>query len=149
MTWRAGRSGRPQRMRGCRGAANALIIVGMTGVMLLAAGLAFDGGRVLAARREAVDVARQAARAGAQAIDVGAVRGGGVAVDPERAVGAAESFLRSTGHQGTAAVVGEDVAVTVAITVDLPLLSAAGVPSTTVTGQGSAHLVRGISEADG
>ena len=79
---------RSTRLRGARGAANALIIVGMTGVMLLAAGLAFDGSRVLAARREAVDVARQAARAGAQAVDIGAVRAGGVAIDPARAVAA-------------------------------------------------------------
>ena len=77
-------TGRPRRLRGARGAANALIIVAMTGVMLLAAGLAFDGSRVLAARREAVDVARQAARAGAQAVDIGAVRAGGVAIDPAR-----------------------------------------------------------------
>ena len=44
---------------------------------------------------------------------------------------------------------GEEVVVTVAITVELPLLSAASVPSTTVTGRGSARLVRGITEADG
>ena len=142
-------TGRPARLRGARGAANALIIVGMTGVMLLAAGLAFDGSRVLAARREAVDVARQAARAGAQAVDIGAVRAGGVAIDPARAVAAAESFVSATGHLGHATVTGEEVVVTVAITVDLPLLSAASVPSTTVTGRGSARLVRGITEADG
>ena len=142
-------TGRRRRLRGARGAANALIIVGMTGVMLLAAGLAFDGSRVLAARREAVDIARQAARAGAQAVDIGAVRAGGVAIDPDRAVAAAESFVRETGHRGQATVSGEEVVVTVAITVDLPLLSAAGVPSTTVTGRGSARLVRGITEADG
>ena len=123
------------RLRGARGAANALIIIGMTGVMLLAAGLAFDGSRVLAARREAVDI--------------GAVRAGGVAVDPARAVAAAESFVSATGHRGRATVTGGEVVVTVAITVDLPLLSAASVPSTTVTGRGSARLVRGITEADG
>ena len=95
-------TGRPQRLRGARGTANALIIVGMTGVMLLAAGLAFDGSRVLAARREAVDVARQAARAGAQAVDIGAVRAGRVAIDPARAVTVAESFLSATGHRGQA-----------------------------------------------
>jgi Flp pilus assembly protein TadG len=142
-------SARAPRLRGARGAANALIIVAMTGVMLLAAGLAFDGSRVLAARREAVDVARQAARAGAQAIDAGAVRAGRVAVDPAQAVAAAEAFLRSTGHRGDVTAAGRDVIVTVSIGVPLPLLSAAGVPSTTVTGRGSAHLVRGITEAEG
>ena len=67
-------SARGGRLRGARGTANALIIIAFTGVMLVAAGLAHDGGRVLAARREAVDVADQAARAGVQAVDAGAVR---------------------------------------------------------------------------
>jgi hypothetical protein len=52
-------SGRVERDRGT---ANALIILAMTGVMILAAGLAFDGSRVLAARREAVDVANKSSR---------------------------------------------------------------------------------------
>ena len=108
--------------------ANALIIVAFTGVMLLAAGLAHDGSRVLAARREAVDVADQAARAGVQAVDAGAVR--------------------AAGYQGTVAWTGERLRVSVTIPVDLPLLSATGLSSTTVTGEGSARIVRGISEAD-
>jgi Flp pilus assembly protein TadG len=121
----------------------------MAVVMILAAGLAFDGGRVLAARREAVDAANQAARAGAQAVELTDVRAGRVAIDPDRAVAAAERFVRATGHSGSAAVTGDTVVVTVHIAVDLPLLAAAGISSTTVTGRGSAHILRGITEADG
>jgi hypothetical protein len=137
------------RLDGDRGTANALIIVAMTGVMILAAGLAFDGSRVLAARREAVDVANQAARAGAQAVSVGQLRAGGVGVDPAAAVTAAERFLAETSHQGSASVVSGDVVVTVSIDVSLTLLATAGISATTVTGRGAAHIVRGISEAEG
>ncbi len=131
-----------------RGAANALIIVAMTLVMLLAAGVAFDGSRVLAARREAVDVASQAARAGAEAVSIGALRTGRIEPDRAAAVTAADRFVVASGHRGTAAVEGDEVVVTVTIAVALPLLSSAGVTSTTVTGRGSAHLVRGIWEAE-
>ena len=137
-----------RRLQGAQGTANALIIVAMTGVMILAAGLAFDGSRVLAARREAVDVANQAARAGAQAVEVAGVRAGRVGLDPGTAAAAANQFIAATGHRGTAAASGTTVVVTVDITVDLPLLSAAGLSSTTVTGRGSARIVRGISEAE-
>jgi hypothetical protein len=137
-----------RRLRGARGTANALIIVAFTGVMLVAAGLAHDGSRVLAARREAVDVADQAARAGVQAVDAGAVRAGGVEVDPAAALAEADQFVRAAGYQGSAAWAGDRLQVTVTIPVDLPLLSAAGISSTTVTGEGSARIVRGISEGE-
>jgi hypothetical protein len=141
-------SARPGRLRGSRGTANALIIVTFTGVMLLAAGLAHDGSRVLAARREAVDVADQAARAGVQAVDLGAARAGRVDVDAASAVAEADRFVQAAGYQGSAAWTGDRLRVTVTIPVDLPLLSAAGMSSTTVTGEGSARIVRGISEAE-
>lgn len=141
-------NGPARRLRGERGMANALIIVAFTGVMLLAAGLAHDGSRVLAARREAVDVADQAARAGVQAVDAGAVRAGRVEVDAAAAVAEADRFVRAAGYQGTVAWTGERLRVSVTIPVDLPLLSATGLSSTTVTGEGSARIVRGISEAD-
>jgi Putative Flp pilus-assembly TadE/G-like len=136
-----------RRLNGDRGTANALIIVAMTGVMILAAGLAFDGSRVLAARREAVDVANQAARAGAQAVSAGKLRAGAVGIDPNAAVGAAEAFLAATSHRGSASVTGDEVVVMVSMNVRLPLLAMAGLSTTTVTGRGAAHIVRGISEA--
>jgi Flp pilus assembly protein TadG len=140
-------SGR-RRGRGDAGLANALIIVALSSVLILAAGLAFDGSRVLAARREAIDVANQAARAGAQAVSVAAVRAGGVAVEPRAAIAAANSFLVATGHDGGTSIIGDQVVVSVSIRVSLPLLSAAGVSTTTVTGRGAASIVRGIREAE-
>jgi hypothetical protein len=141
-------SARQSRLRGSRGTANALIIVAFAGVMLIAAGLAHDGSRVLAARREAVDVADQAARAGVQAVDAGAARAGRVSVDAAAAVAEANRFVQAAGFHGSAAWTGDRLRVTVTIPVDLPLLSSAGLSSTTVTGEGSARIVRGISEAD-
>jgi hypothetical protein len=140
--------GATPRLRGERGAADVLMIVVMATVMLLAAGLAFDGSRVLAARREAVDVANQAARAGAQAVAVPAVRSGGVALDSDAAVRAADRFLTDSEHEGHATVVGDEVVVIVHLAVGLPLLASVGVSSTTVTGRGVASLVRGITEGE-
>ncbi len=93
-------------------------------------------------------MANQAARAGAQAVEVGGVRAGRVGLDPRTAAEVANQFVAATGHRGSAVAGGTTVVVTVDITVDLPLLSAAGLSSTTVTGRGSARIVRGISEAE-
>jgi hypothetical protein len=83
-----------------------------------------------------------------QAVDPGAARAGRVDVDAVSAVAEADRFVQAAGYQGSAAWTGDRLRVTVTIPVDLPLLSAAGMSSTTVTGEGSARIVRGISEAD-
>ena len=75
-------------------------------------------------------------------------RAGRVDVQPAAAVAEADRFVRAAGYQGSAAWTGDALRVTVTIPVDLPLLSAAGLSSTTVTGEGSARIVRGISEVD-
>ena len=69
-------------------------------------------------------------------------------MDAAAAVAEADRFVRAAGYQGTVAWTGERLRVSVTIPVDLPLLSATGLSSTTVTGEGSARIVRGISEAD-
>ena len=120
-----------------------MIIVAFTGVMLLAAGLAHDGSRVLAARRGG-RCRRPGGPAGVQAVDAGAARAGRVDVQPAAAVAEAGRFVQAAGYQGSAWT-GGALRVTVTIPVDLPLLSAAGLSSTTVTGEGSARIVRRIS----
>jgi Flp pilus assembly protein TadG len=52
----------------------SLFAVIFTLVVLMLAGLVYDGGLAIAARQRAADVAESAARAGANAIDVGAFR---------------------------------------------------------------------------
>lgn len=114
--------------RDARGVA-ALVVVLLTTALLSVAGLVIDGGYALSARRAAMAQAEQAARAGADALNVGALRDGTVQVDPERAAGAARSYLRSVGAVGTVSVNGGEVSVTVTSTSDTVLLSAVGVPS--------------------
>ena len=68
-----------------RGAVAPLLLVLVT-VILLMTGLAVDGARILAARREAIDTAQSAARAGAQALDLNALRQGHATLDPQTAL---------------------------------------------------------------
>lgn len=91
--------------------------------LLMAAGLVVDGGRKVAALREASHLADNAARAGAQAIDLDTLRSTGVvAVDPTRGAGLAEEYLAATGHTGEVSVETDKVTVTVTLTIDPTLL---------------------------
>ncbi|MBS3939868.1 MAG: hypothetical protein KG028_02800, partial [Actinobacteria bacterium] len=51
----------------------SILVVGLATALLMVAGLLYDGGQILSARREAFAVADNAARAGAQALDIGAL----------------------------------------------------------------------------
>lgn len=108
---------------------SALVVVLLTTALFSVAGLVIDGGYALSARREAMTQAQQAARVGADALAVGALRDGTVQVDPERAAAAARSYLRSVGASGTVSVNGGEISVSVTSTSDTVLLSAVGVPS--------------------
>lgn len=116
--------------------------------MMLMAGLVFDGGQVLEGRREALDVAQNAARAGAQAIDGGQIRQGNIAIDPALVNTAAQDYLAATGFTGTVTVAGTEVTVVVTQVLDMQLLGAIGVDAKTVTGTATARIVRGVEGAD-
>ena len=65
-----------------RGSVTVFVVI-FTIALVFVAGLVFDGGQILAARREASNVAESAARAGAQAIDEGELRRSGqIRLDP-------------------------------------------------------------------
>lgn len=131
-----------------RGAIATLTLI-LAPVMLLAGGLAIDGGNILAAKREAAAAADVAARAGAQALDTERLRAGaGPVLDPQAATAAARSALAAGGHEGSVTVHGPRVTVTVQITTSLYVLGLAGLGSRTVSAQGTAEAVRGVSEAD-
>jgi len=111
-----------KRLADERGTVSTFVAV-ITVAMLMAAGLAVDGGRKIAALREATHIADNAARAGAQAIDVDTLRTTGVLlVDPDVALAEADAYLASLGHRGQIQVSGDTVTVTVSITVDAVLL---------------------------
>ncbi len=113
--------------------------------VIFVAGLVFDGGYVLAARRRALNEAEAAARVGADALVVDQYRSsGGVSLDPALAIGAAQSYLAQTGHSGTVEVLGDRVVVDVSFDQPLQILGVAGIASMTVSGTGEARAVRGV-----
>jgi len=97
----------------------AVIFLGL----LMAAGLVVDGGRKIIALREASHLADNAARAGAQAVDLDILRSTGtIALDPVQATTSASDYLVASGHTGEVVVAGDTVTVTVTLTVDPALL---------------------------
>jgi hypothetical protein len=123
-----------------------VFVVGLTLALMMVAGLVYDGGRILAARRQAHDLAGNAARAAAQAVDLDALRSGTpVELDPPAAQVAAEDYLATTGHSGEVLVTADTVEVHVTITTPMVLLQLAGISERTVTASGEARLIRGIT----
>ena len=124
-------------------------VVSITAALLLFVGLVVDGGYLLAARREAIDEADGAARAAAQAIAIPARGSGTLSIDPARAQAAVDNFLAPTGHRGTVFVKGNRVVVTVSFSHRMVILGAGGLVARTVSGRGTADLVRGIRTGEG
>ncbi len=112
--------------------------------VIAAAGLAIDGGRKLNALAEARDLADNAARAGAQEIDIDAYRSTGDPIlDPGEAAAAANAYLAATGNSGVVSVAGDEITVTVTLTVDPKLLPG----SMTVMATESANAESGVTDA--
>jgi Flp pilus assembly protein TadG len=122
----------------------AMTAVFMT-MFLALAGLVADGGRYLDAKQAAASEAEQAARAGAGSIDVGQLHAGTVALDPAAAVTAAETFMTSAGHPGTAWVVGTTVYAKISYRQPTQLLGIIGVGSLQITVTESATDVSGTT----
>ena len=109
-------------------------------------GLVFDGGQILTARRDANNLARQAARAGAQQLDENALRAGTPALDPIGAETAARDFLARRSLTPAAVTVDTSrVTVTVELTQRTPLLALVGINDRTVTSTASARSARGVT----
>ena len=123
----------------------SLIVV----AFLILAGLAVDGGYVLAARRRAIDEANGAARAGAEALAPSAYRtSGDLVLDPDAAAAAAQGFLSATGHSGTVTVNDNEVVVTLNFDQPMSLLRIIGIDSVNVQGRGQARSFRGIDTGE-
>ncbi len=119
----------------------SILVAALGLALLMATGLAVDGGRKLGALSEARDIADNAARAGAQMVDTDAYRSTGTpAIDPAAATQRANAYLASQGHQGTITVNATTVTVTVTITVDTRFLPGPIVVSATE----SASAIAGI-----
>ena len=135
-----------KRGRTERGSVTLLLVLIMPALFIGVAGLVFDGGQVVTARRQALNEAEQAARAGAQGVAIEEVRGGGAQeLDPARAQAAAEEYLAQLGRDGDVEVDGDRVRVTVRITRTRQILPLGPV---TVSATAEARNVRGVVEGE-
>ncbi|AGP58315.1 TadE/TadG family type IV pilus assembly protein [Streptomyces rapamycinicus] len=128
-----------------RGQITVFVVV-ITALVVLFAGLAVDGGLALTAKIRALGEAQEAARAGAQAIDLSAYRANGtVRLEPDQARALARRYLAAVGDTGT--VTATEQMVTVAVTVRQPtqLLQAAGIEELAVTSSGTARPRHGVT----
>lgn len=130
-------------IQGERGSISLFVVV-LAVAFLVTAGLALDGGRKLAALSEARDLADNAARAGAQAVDVDLMRmTGQPALDPTAAAAAASAYLASVGHHlDTPPVVTET---TITVTVELQV-NTVFLPPMSARASETADAVYGITE---
>lgn len=116
--------------------------------LLLASGLVLDGGAALSTKDRAMGEAAEAARAGADALDVVAYRQTGrAALDQLRARAAAERYLAATGDRYTVTVSGDAVTVTVKADYRTQLLNVGGLDVIHVGGQATAHPVTSDASA--
>ncbi len=125
------------------GSITAFVVLLLVALMALL-GLVVDGGSAMSAHQAAADEAEQAARSGAGALSVEALRAGLLRLDPGEAVAAAESFTRASGHPGTASVDGDVVTVSVQYRIPTEVLGLVGINSLLVTAQASAEDVQGV-----
>jgi hypothetical protein len=127
------------------GRVTAFVVIVITAVLAFG-GLVLDGGLALAAKVRAIGEAQEAARAGAQEIDLAAYRANGtLRLEPQQASVAARAYLAAAGHSGTVSIAGNTVKVTITISQSTQLLGLIGIGSITVTGAGQAEPRRGIS----
>ena len=129
---------------GDAGAIAAFVLLVLVGLVALL-GLVVDGGAALTARQAAEVEAEQAARAGAGAVSIDALRSGYVQIDPAAAIAAAEQFTVVSGHPGTAAVAGGVVTVKVAYQVPTTILGIIGIDQLQVSAVASAVDVNGVA----
>jgi Flp pilus assembly protein TadG len=111
-------------------------------------GLVLDGGRAMSAQQAAQDEAEQAARAGAGALSIDALRSGQVALDQQAAIRSAEAYTASSGHPGTVTVTNGVVTVTIDYRLPTTVLGMVGISSLSVAAHASATNVHGISREE-
>jgi Flp pilus assembly protein TadG len=133
------------RRRSQRGSATVFLL-GFVAVLMVGAGLVVDGGLALNKRSQLTDDAEQAARSGANAIDIASLRNSGVLrVDPDQATAIATDFLSQRGYTNISVVVtGNEVTTSAQATVDTAILSLVGINTFTVRGDATATPETGI-----
>lgn len=128
-----------------RGSVTAFAVLMLVAIFVLM-GMVLDGGSELSAHQSAVDEAEQAARAGAGALSVDALRSGAVRLNDSQAIAAAEAFTVASGHPGTAVVAGQTVTVEIQYRVPTAILGIIGITSLPVSASASAVDVAGVTQ---
>jgi Flp pilus assembly protein TadG len=126
------------------GAVGLMLAVLALGLLAMV-GLVVDGAGKARALTRADDVAAAAARAGAQAVDIGDVRAGtSTGVNPARARSAARDYLDAAGMTGSIEVTDSGRTLTVNATAPYSpvFLAAIGVGQMNVTGTATVDLVQ-------
>jgi hypothetical protein len=123
-----------------RGSISAFVVCSVMTLVSLA-GLAFDGGRVVATYAELADAAQNAARMGDQFL-VG-VRAGQPRVDVDAGTRAVRDYLRVRGLSCDVSVEGRMISVTVRTSIHMRILSIIGVSPRRVEVTRRAALVEG------
>ena len=131
-----------RRLRDEEGMVTAFVTIFVV-ALIFVIGLVLDGGYLLAAQREAANVANQAARAGAQQLDVARFRRDSTkdVIDVPRAEAAAYAFLDRVGRTGEVHATADEVTVTVTIPRKMLILASLG--ELEAHGTGTAHGVQG------
>lgn len=128
-----------------RGSISAFVAV-IAIALVAVAGLVYDGGQILTAQARARDLAANAARAGAQEIDLDTLRAEQrVVLDPDRATSAAFDYLARHGATGNVEIEGSRVTVTATLRQPLRILPGA---DRYVAATDSADAVPGLLEGE-
>jgi Flp pilus assembly protein TadG len=138
------RRGQPARWRPDDGIATVWLLLCVP-FMIVAIGFVLDVSTAVYGWNGAHDQAAQAARAGAQQIDLGLYRRtGAIHLDPAAAIQAAQTFLSQVGATGTVTATPDTVTVAVTRTTANQLLTLVGVASFTEHAEVTARAVHGI-----
>ena len=129
-----------------RGSITTFLAASMVGLLLII-GLIADGGVKVRAVSEAEGLAAEAARAGGQALDLGAAVVGQIQVDRQGAVDAARAYLAAADAPGTVSISpdGRTLEVEVTLTRPTSFVSLIGIGQVSGTGQAAATLVHSVT----
>jgi hypothetical protein len=130
-----------------RGSVTAYVLI-MTVALVVLTGLVLDGGAALTAHGTAADTARQAARAGADALDESSLRAStpaGLTANPAAARAAAAAVLDAADVTGDITVSGATVTVTARATRPTAILSIIGINQVGGTATATAITLHGTT----
>ncbi|MFF4741633.1 TadE/TadG family type IV pilus assembly protein [Streptomyces sp. NPDC001268] len=115
-------------------------IVGTVLALWLFAGIVVDGGLALASKARALDTAQEAARTGAQQLDIAELRHNqAIQLKIVHAAQIAHTYVTSTGNTGTAHVRGDKVTVHVTHRQRTQILQLIGIHTLTLTATATAQ----------